>query len=291
MREDTNGGGGAALKARSRMSAGAVLVAVLVAPALLVYAWSRPVAAPPREMPPLVLDPSAVHDTLARDAELAAQAPSGERAEARARLYREANTAERAADDPPGRGEARRAELERALAALLEEGGEAAVAAARSSDLAELEPALRGELSDDERDAAIGGFVAMMQRYELVRDGARVAPRFVIRTLFAARWNAMHGRELTEGFSPVEGEAYWGWLGLRAEGAPIERRLEAIARYAEAGGAHADEARAVLLFDAGRLDEAREAFERAHAHRPSFRLQNHVLACALDEGSTDDPAP
>ncbi len=279
---------GAVSTSRARVGAGAALVSVIVAPALLAFAWSRPAPVPPREMPPLVLEPSAVEEVLASDRALAARAPEGERADARRRLYREVNAAERAASDPPGRGQARRAELERALSALVEEHGDEAVRATRASDLAELGPALHGG-AGDERDAAIGDFVAMMQRYELVRDGRQVAPTFVVRTLFAARWNAMHGRELTEGFSDVELRAYWGWLALRGEGAPIERRLEALERYREAGGPRADEARAVLLYDAGRREEAGEAFERAWSRRPTFRLRNHALACT--EGSSDAAEP
>lgn len=277
---------------RARVGASAALVATIVAPALIVFAWSRPEPAAPREMPPLVLEPLAVRSVVEDDEAAAPRAPRGEQADARRRLYREANLAERAANDPPGRGEARQRELASALRAIAEEHGEAAIEAVRAGDLARLEPALRGELSETERHAELGGFVTMMERYGLVRGGRQVAPRFVVRTLFAARWNALHGRELTEGFSNVERRAYWGWLALRSESAPVDRRLEALGHYAGAGGARANEARAVLLYDAGRLDEASEAFEAAWQEAPSFRLRNHALACTEDaEGSAQDDEP
>ncbi len=276
---------------RARTGARAALVLTIVAPALLVWAWSRPAPAPPREVPPLVLDPHEVDAVRMSDATLSTAAPEGERASERRRLYREVNAAERLGTDPPGRGEARRLELERALADLVEAHGDEARATTRASDLGRLDHALRGEVSDAQRDADIGGFVAMMSRYELLRDGRQVAPRFVVRTLFAARWNVMHGLELTDGFSDAERRAYWGWLALRAESAPLELRLDALERYAEVGGSHVEEARGVLLYDAGRMDEAAEAFERAYAEIPTFRLRNHALACreALAGEGSDEP--
>lgn len=265
---------------RAHLAPIAALAVVLVAPALLLFAWSRPAAAPPTEMPPLVLEPSAIEAQLAADRDAAARAPSGEAALERLRLYHETNVAEQEAREPPGRAQARHEELVRALAAVATTDEERA--AVRASDVARLEPALHGELPAGERAAELGGFVGMMQRYGLARGDRQIAPRFVVRTLFKGRWNALHDRELTEGFSPIELVAYHGWLALRAEGAPSELRLQALDHYAEAGGGRALEARAVLLYDEGRLEEAREAFEDAAAATSSFRLRNHALACAAE---------
>jgi hypothetical protein len=126
--------------------------------------------------------------------------------------------------------------------------------------------------------AVLGDFVSMMRRYGLARGDRQVAPRFVVRVTLKARWNALHGRELTEGLSPIERQAYWGWLAVRGEGAPAELRLRGLERYAQAGGARAAEIRGVLLYDEGRLDEAHDAFEEAYAASPTFRLRNHLLA-------------
>lgn len=266
-------------RGRARVTAGAALVAVVVAPALLIASWSRAVPAPPRELPPLILDAAEVRAQLEADAREASDAPEGEGAAERRRLYRELNVAEHEGRDPPGRAEDRRARLRAALARLVDEHGESTPARVRAADLALLEPALRGALPSGERVAELGGFVRMMERYDLARGGRQLAPRIVVRALFKARWNAIHGRELTEGLSAVERHAYWGWLAYGATAAPVERRLEALDRLGEAEGLSTAEARGVILFDAGRLTEAREAFERAWEDRPSFRLRNHALAC------------
>ncbi len=262
---------------RRRLAPAVALVAVLVAPALLVFAWSRPVAAPPTEMPPLVLPPSEVEAQLAADAAAAERAPAGGPAEERRRLYRETNVAEHEGREPPGHARRRREQLVDALAAVAPDGETRA--AVRASDLARLEPALSGELPAGERPAELGGFLEMMRRYGLARGERQIAPRFVVRTVFKARWNALHDRELTEGFSPVEQRAYHGWLALRGEGAAGELRLEALEAYQAASGARVAEARGVLLYDLGRLEEAGDAFEEAYAQAPSFRLRNHALAC------------
>jgi hypothetical protein len=290
--ESTNDGDEAPLKSEARENgvgggrAGATLalVVALVTPGLLVWAWSLPVAVAPSELPPLVLDPSEVERALRDAAAAASAAPDDAISAERRRLYEEANVAEHEGVEPAGRGRARKEELLRALAALIAAHGPEVVQQTRARDLEGLEPALRGAIAAGDRVAVLGGFVTMMRRYGLARGDRQIAPRFVVRTLFAARWNALHDRELTDGFSPIEHRAYWGWLALRAEDAPVERRLDALERFARAGGTGHAEARAILLFREGRLDEAREAFAAAHAAEPTFRLQNHLLAAA-------EPAP
>lgn len=261
---------------RARVRASAALVLCLITPGVLVWAWSRPVPASPLEMPPLVLDPSAVRAELEASRRAAERAPDDPE---RARLYRESNVAEHEAADAPDRARARQEALEASLRAIVTEHGEQAVEALRARDVARAESALRGELAAGDRLAELGGFTRVMQRYGMARGDRQIAPRFVVRAALEARWNAMHGRPLTEGFAPVEEQAYWGWLATRGEGAPPGMRLEAVERYAAAGGARADEIRGVLLYDEGRVGEARRAFEDAYAASPSFRLRNHVLAC------------
>lgn len=261
--------------ARARAGASAALVIVLVLPGLLVWAWSRPVPAAPREMPPLVLDPRAVEAQLEADRRVAARAPDDE---ARLALYRESNVAEHEGSEPPARAHARGEALVAALRALTSEQGDDVIAALRARDVTRAEEALRGALPAGDRVAELGDFVSMMRRYGLARGERQVAPRFVVSVTLKARWNALHRRELTEGFSPIEQQAYWGWLAVRGEGAPIELRLEGVERFAAAGGRSADEIRGVLLHDEGRLEEAHGAFEDAYSASPTFRLRNHALA-------------
>ena len=258
-----------------RWPASVALVAVIAAPALLLYAWSRPQPAPPLEVPPLTLSVAEVAG--AREAMAALEEPTGDAADARRALYREVNTAEHEANDYPGQAQLRRDRLTAALRALVDEHGEGAVAATRAADVERAIEALRGGASPEETVAEVGAFLRMMERYSMAAAGTQTAPDFVVRTALMARWNAVHDRELTEGFSPVHRRAYWGWLALHAGSAPLELRRSALDRYAEAGGARADEARGVLAFDEGDLAGAHVAFERAQARRGGFRLRNLTL--------------
>lgn len=252
------------------------LVLSLVAPALLAWSWSRPMEAPPLELPALTLPPAAI--TAVREADAALTEPTGARADTRRTIYGEANVAEHDATDYPGQAQIRAGRLGMALTALVEEHGEDAVAACRVADTERAMRALRGDVEEGSAVEALGGFVRMMERYDMARDGRQTAPAFVVRTALKARWNAVHGRALTEGLAPIELQAYWGWLALHATSAPPDRRLEALERYEAAGGPNAAEARGVLLFEAGDMAGAREAFEAAHAATGSFRLRNHALA-------------
>ncbi len=234
-------------------------------------------------MPPLLLEPSAVRAQLASDRAAAQHEPRDALARARRQAYRELNVAEHEGSGLPGQARARNEAMERALAAFTNAHGADVVASVRAADVERLEPALRGDLPAGERVEVLGGFVAMMERYGLVRSGRTIAPRFVIRTLFKARWNALHGLALLEGLAPIERRAYWGWLALRSDEAPFERRLQALEHYRDAGGVRIEEARAVLQYDVGQLDEARASFLRAYSEHPSFRLRNHALAC--EEGA------
>jgi hypothetical protein len=267
---------------RARIASSAALIVVLAAPAILFWAWSRPTAAPPLEMPPLALAPEEVAAQIEADADAAQRQPEGEDVDARERLYREHNAAEVGGGEPAARASQRTTELLSLVRRIRRAHGAAAVQAMRAADLAAFEEALGAETED--RDEVVGGFVRMMQRYGLVSGARQIAPRIVVRSLFKARWSSAHGLPLTDGLSRIERQSYWGWLALRAETAPLERRLEATEQFAAAGGARANEARAVLLFDDGQLDEARAAFEAARAESPTYRLRNHALACAgLDE--------
>lgn len=275
--------------ARARRGAVFALALALALPAALLFAWSRPQSVPPREMPALSLSPDAIAEQLASDSAAARQAPSDAVAQRRAQLYRETLVAEHGGRDVPGRAHARRDRLQAVTRALEEQHGEAGIVGTRAADLERATEALSGALVGDEAVAALGGFTQMMHRYGLARGSRQIAPQFVVRTVFKARWNGMHGLELTAHLGPSELTAYWGWLALRADEAPLELRLSALTHYGEAGGRSVEEARGVLLFDAGRFEQAERAFEEAHARAPSFRLRNHALAAA--EAALPEPPP
>ena len=267
-----------------RWPATVALVAVIAAPALLLFAWSRPMAAAPMEMPPLVLAPSEV--TEARDA----MAALTERADRRGRRHatRAVSRGEhrRARGQRlPGQAQLRRGRLTAALNALVEANGEDTIAATRAADVERGMRALGGNATPEEAVSEVGAFLRMMERYSMASSGTQTAPDFVVRTALMARWNAVHDRELTEGFLPVHLRAYWGWLALHAASAPIELRQSALDHYEEAGGTRADEARGAIAYEEGDLAAAHVAFERAHQRRGGFRLRNLMLGALEDPGS------
>jgi len=53
--------------------------------------------------------------------------------------------------------------------------------------------------------------------------------------MYKARWNTISGLEPTYEFCRVERLAHFGWLGLKAENAPLELRLNALNEYAAYG--------------------------------------------------------
>ena len=199
------------------------------------------------------------------------------------------NVGEHDATDYPGQARERVRRLLASTHGLVEEHGEEVIAQLRAADVLRGEQALRGELPAGDAISELGGFMRMMERYGMAANGQQVAPRFVVSTAFAARWNAMHDRDLTEGFSDIERRAYWGWLALHAVDAPMDLRMEAIGHYEAASGERADEARGVLLYDSGDMLAAEDAFNAAYDEHGAFRLRNHALAAASQGTNTGIP--
>lgn len=259
----------------------------IVLPGLVCALWLAPRAAIPAELPPLPQAAREARDAIERAHALALEAPEGEHAARRRALYEAQNVAELEGEDEAV-GQARRAELRAELEAVRAEHGDEAVDAMRAADVERMIPALAGQGSDDERARATGGFRGVLERWGAIApigDGAgergrRVAPELVVRALFAARWNAVHGLPLTSGLGPAELRAYHGWLGFRGEAADRLMRGAALDAYAEAGGAYADEVRGTLAWREGAYEEAADAFERAYADTGVVRLRNHALAAA-----------
>jgi hypothetical protein len=263
------------------------LVVAVCVPAGLIALWASPRPARPAEMPALVLPAPEVARVLAAQDALAASAVDDEDETQRRALYLAQGLSEVRMDDSPEQAQARSVQLVR-LARRVAERDPQMLAAIRARDVARVMPALRGEAPRDETERAseLGVFPAMLARYGAVIEGHRVAPELVIRTMFFARWNAIHGLVLTDGMSPLELRAYYGWLALEGGAAPIGMRIEAVDAYAAAGGTRVWEARGVLAFESGEWAEARSDFERACDLTGSLRMRNHALAAeqaALDE--------
>lgn len=264
------------------------LILAISIPAGLIAVWASPRPARPAEMPPLVLPAAEVARAIAEEEALAAEAPDDDEDETQRRqLYLAQGLAEVRMDDTPEEAAARSAQLafltQRIAARDPEE-----IPRIRARDVHRMWPVLRGEghLGATERASELGVFPAMLERYGLVIGGHRVAPELVVRTSFHARWNAIHGLEMTDGMSALQRRAYYGWLVLEGGQAPTGMRIEAIDAYAAAGGTRVWEARGVLAFESGELAEARGDFERACDLTGSLRLRNHALAAqvaAVDE--------
>lgn len=261
---------------RSRSLGTLALIAVLVAPGVLSWLMTRARPALPTEMPALVLDADAAAEQARTDAARVAALPSSEFVEAHLAAFRATNLAEVGPGEAPAAFQRRQAQLTESVDACVEAHGPEVVDSLRTADMERALSAMHRDTP--ERRADLGALVTTLEQYGLVRAGRQVAPTFVVRVLYKARWNGRHQRELTEGLSPIELRAYWGWLALESDSAPLARRLDAIAPYTEAGGAYGEEARGVLLLEAGRRDEAAEAFEAAWAAQPRFRVRNHALA-------------
>lgn len=257
-----------------------VLGTVLLASgAIVALAAPRPVA--PTETPGLVLSPDVAIEARERDRELAAEAPTGIPAETVLDAYRRHGLAERSGTNPETYRYDRRS-IVRATALLREEGGENAISALRAAVTEHLDEGLRGTLDAADQDALMGTFIETMSSYGIIDDGEWRAPDVVVRTLFKARFNAALRLELTEGLSPVELEAYWGWLAFEAHDAPTDRRLEALRGYEQVTGTTQLEALGTLLFQAEQYLAAAEAFEGAYRETGNLRLRNHALAAMAE---------
>ncbi|MFW6051419.1 MAG: hypothetical protein ACODAU_09605 [Myxococcota bacterium] len=258
--------------------AGAKLLLLIAASGTAGTWMALPQAVPPREPPSLVVDRGATARVIDADRRLAAEAPRSEAVLALRRLVTEQGAAEVGPGEPAGSVDRRRAALRRAADRILRDHGVRALLATRAAAVERLGPALSGREDDEARAGLLGSFPRMLDRYALRVRGARIAPFFVVRTLFKARWNALVGRSLTWELVPVERLAYFGWLALHAHGADPALRLDALERFAAEGGARVDEARAVLALAAGRRVEAARAMEDALAAHGGLRLRNHALA-------------
>jgi hypothetical protein len=263
----------------SRLSSGATLAlsfAVAISVGIAIFALPRPVA--PDGPPALVITEAEAREVRERDAETAASAPTVAEAEALGALYAEYSRREIAGGDSQAGATRRITVIASAARAFRATHGEPAIAGLRATAVTDAERALAGELTEARRAELLGTFEQVLARYGAIEGDSVIAAPFVVRTLFAARWNTAHGLPATLGMSDTELRAYWGWLALEADGAPIGTRLAALDAYEEAGGARAAEARGALLYEAGRTLEAANAYQRAFEEGGSLRLRNHALA-------------
>ncbi len=149
--------------------------------------------------------------------------------------------------------------------------------ALRNHLLSKMIPALRGELGAEEENALLGSFPRVLERYGASRDGETIAPPWVLRALFMARFHHIFRLEPTRDFSEAEQKAYWGWLALYSEGAPAELRLGAANRL-EVLGQDVAELRAWLSYGQEDYHRASGAYFDLSEATGSIRARNHALA-------------
>jgi hypothetical protein len=226
-----------------------------------------------------------------RQDELAAKtAPDDERARALWALYLEQGTMERVGVEESSRFEQRREALAAAYKGVVAQSGEAAGLALRAKSVLAVEAALDLKLPAAKAQANFGALSAMLQREGASRDARLVVPRFLVRTFQKARWNLLTGEAPDYALVRVERRAFYGWQALHVERVSLDRRIEALHEYGQAGGPYIEEALGVLLFRMGDSQKAAEALTAAYRKNPSLRLRNYAAgARSAAHLAVDDP--
>jgi hypothetical protein len=256
---------------------GLKLIVWLVAASLTGAMLAIPQPVDPWEMPSLVLDRTAVSDAVGLDETLADEAPDSTEAQTLRGLFLDHGRSE--ANPPYERLEfdARQTAIHFASGALVEKHGAPAVAAMRASAVEEFIHVL-GDGSDEERDdyeiGVLGGIRTVLETYGVMRDGVLVAPPLTARVFYKARWNSIHRRPFTEGFSQVELQAYWGWLALHGWGKALDEREDALVEFRDAGGFGTQEAAALFDMLRDRPDRAAKSLETLYEASGQLRLRN-----------------
>ncbi|MEY4579984.1 MAG: hypothetical protein RL701_4687 [Pseudomonadota bacterium] len=251
-----------------------VLLALCLCAGFLIVGVPRDLI--PNELPALSLQEDLVLAQQRTDAQLIAAAPRTPAAERLLALYRSFGETELATLENAQLRAARRHDLHASYEHVREESGPQSVLALRALAVAKFEAVLDGSLKDETARSWLGVFPNVLIQYMATRDGLELAPHFVVRTLYKARWNRLLELPLESDLTQVERQAYFGWLGLHAGNLPLMQRREALLGYAAAGGKDAAEAQGVLAFMADDYVRAVECLERAYRENPSFRVRNYL---------------
>jgi hypothetical protein len=271
--------------ALSEPMAALLLFTLATACAGLLLAQPRSVA--PLELPSLILPRDAVDAVIASDAQAARKAPSSAAAKAFEKLLNEQGQAEAVGSEGSESYASRRLALAQSYATLAAEAGQAAALCLRAKAVEGLEDALELRLDTTHARPVIGAFSSVLERENASRDGYLVAPRFVVRTLYKARWNILAGLAPDHAFERIERRAFYGWQALHSESVPLDKRVAALHEYGLAGGDHVEEALGILLFRLGDYAQSARALETAYQKQGSIRLRNNLLAARGAAGIAD----
>jgi hypothetical protein len=271
--------------ALSETTAALALLVLGSACAALLLAQERHVA--PLELPSISLPAEPVQSVMRADAEAARLAPRDARAtELEGLLIAQGEAEARGTEDASAYGNRRRA-LDLVHRALVAESSEAAALRLRARAVEELDAALQMRLPKARAKAVLGAMTTVFAREGVSRNGYLVAPLFVVRTLYKARWNLLVGTTADHAFEQVEKRAFYGWQALHTERVPLRDKIAALHEYAKAGGDHVEEALGVLLFRFGDYAQAANALQTAYGKQHSVRLRNYVLGARLAAGYDD----
>jgi len=243
-----------------------------------------PRAVVPRELPGLVLDPAQIARVQADDARRATTAPADAVADSLTELVATQGLAEVGTGETPEEARERFTRLGVAAYRVERAHGEAGVLALRARAVLDFERVLATRARGEARDRVLGSFPRTVERYGVTHGGRLRAPRFVLRTLYKSRWNAVCQLAATWQLTPVELRAFHGWLALGADSAAPAQRVAALDAYAAAGGVRSREARAGLAWLAGDLHRAEELYGEALSRTGSLRFRNFMRAARLATG-------
>ena len=252
---------------------------------ILLVALPRALA--PEQTPQLVLDRSAVAAVLAGDRRASATAPKTPLALELDLKFLELGAAEDR-NEPSARTKLQRQWLARIHQRLVGEAGEAASLGLRAAAMERLEAALSARLAADETRRVLGVFPEAAAHHHATRNGDEVAPHFVLRTLYKARWNLAMGLAPDHAFAPVEGRAYHGWLALHADNLGPATRSKALLAYQRAGGRYVAEAQGVLAFLGQDYEQAVAVLTNAYQTTPSLRVRNWLRGAQVAAAQTEE---
>jgi hypothetical protein len=277
--------GTARRRTRSPEAALYALFVLVIGCALVLLVLPRAIA--PTELPTLRLPAAAVAEVMRDDARRASAAPRSAPALELVQRFQEFGASEIAGIEDARLGIQRRRVLHHLYERVVAADGASAALMLREQALGQLEAALDLRLPKPQVNGVMGVFANVLSEHRATRNGEEVAPHFVLRTLYKARWNRMLDLAADFGFAPVERVAYFGWLGIHADNLPLSARRQALLKYAAAGGPHASEAQGVLAFLDHDYTQSIVALERAYAEAPSLRLRNYLRGARVAAGASD----
>jgi hypothetical protein len=273
-------------QAVSETLATVVLSVLAAACAALLLAQPREVE--PVELPSLSLPAGAVQAVMRADIEAARTAPHGATIDAYEALLEEQGQSEVRGTEAADSYIARRRELTNRYKSVQGAVGEKVALRLREKALQRFEDALEMRLPLSRAKVILGAMTSVLAAEGASRDGYLVAPRFVVRTLYKARWNILAGLPADADFAPIERRAFYGWQALQSEHLTLQKRVEALHTYGLAGGDHVEEALGVLLFRLGDYKQSASALQVAYEREGSLRLRNYLLAARAAAGAIED---